>query len=168
MNQSENNFQELKKLLKLKQHEIPPPGYFHTFSDQVVSRIRAGEGSGGQALTEKLHINAPWLVSLLQVFETRPGLVGAFATCLCFLLVLGVVVADRSDTTPKDILAVSPATAPETSVASIAPPMMAANAGDESGIAVSTNPVISLQPAATLFGQQNPLFQSASFAPAVR
>jgi hypothetical protein len=44
-----------------------------------------------------------------------------------------------------------------------------AAADDNSGIMVSTNAGASLQPAATLFGQQqNPLFQSASFAPASR
>jgi hypothetical protein len=38
---------------------------------------------------------------------------------------------------------------------------------DNSGITVSTNPVVSLQPTASLFGsQQNPLFQSAAFMPA--
>jgi hypothetical protein len=37
-------------------------------------------------------------------------------------------------------------------------------AGDNSGIAISSNTVISLQPVATLFGQQqNPLFQPAGF-----
>jgi hypothetical protein len=41
-----------------------------------------------------------------------------------------------------------------------------AAATDNSGIVASTNPVVSLQPAAAMFGQQNPLFQSASFAPA--
>jgi hypothetical protein len=57
---------------------------------------------------------------------------------------------------------------PETSLASLSTPAMGITTAvaDESGIAVSTNPVISLQPTASLFGQQNPLFQPASFAPA--
>jgi len=40
-------------------------------------------------------------------------------------------------------------------------------AADTGGITVSSNPVVSLQPSATLFGaQQNPLFQPVAFMPA--
>ena len=52
------------------------------------------------------------------------------------------------------------------SVAAVtAPPLMAA--GASSGIVATTNPVASLQPTTTLFGQpaNAGLFQSASFAP---
>jgi hypothetical protein len=168
MNQSEINFDALKRLLKLKQREVPPPGYFEHFSRDVISRIRAGEAGGGQTVSEKLGDEVPWLVRLLQIFETKPGLVGAFATSLCLLLVLGVLVADHTDSTAKDILLGQQAGSPETSLASLSTPAMGITTAvaDESGIAVSTNPVISLQPTASLFGQQNPLFQPASFAPA--
>jgi hypothetical protein len=49
---------------------------------------------------------------------------------------------------------------------SIAPTLMASS--DSVGIVASTNPVASLQPVATLFGQpdSSSLFQQASFAPA--
>jgi hypothetical protein len=40
---------------------------------------------------------------------------------------------------------------------------------ENSGIALSTNPIASLQPVASLFGSsQNPLFQSVAFTPAGR
>jgi len=84
------------------------------------------------------------------------------------MLLIGVVMADRPDTEPTGTVATAeptPAAAPE--VAAVVPSV--AQAPDNSGIAVSTNPVISLQPVATLFSQQqNPLFQAASFAPAGR
>jgi len=90
--------------------------------------------------------------------------IGGFATSLCLLLLIGVVMAERPDSAPPGDL-VSSATAPESAVA-LAAVMPAA---ENSGIAISTNPVISLQPVATLFGQQqNPLFQAASFAPSGR
>jgi hypothetical protein len=168
MNQNENNFEDLKRLLKLKQHEVPPPGYFSHFSGQVVSRIRAGEAGGLQAFTERLQSAAPWAAGLLRLFDTRPGLIGGFATSLCLLLVLVAVFADRSDVGSKNLLAVSePSVATGSSVASMPAPTLLA-ASDSSGIVASTNPVTSLQPVATLFGQpaQASLFQPASFAPA--
>jgi hypothetical protein len=170
MNQNENNFEDLKRLLKLKQHEVPPPGYFNHFSGQVISRIRAGEAGGSQNYTESLQPNAPWLMSFFRIFETRPGLIGGFATSLCLLLLLVVVFSDRPDGTSKNLLAVSePTAAAASSVASMTAPALVA-APDSSGIVASTNPVTSLQPVATLFGQpaSATLFQPASFAPVGR
>jgi hypothetical protein len=175
MNPSESNFDELKRLLKLKRHEVPPPGYFEQFSAKVLFRIRTGEAGGSHTLAEKLEVEAPWLLRVLQIFETKPGLVGAFATSLCLLLMLGVLASDHPDSISKDgILAGLPAESQETDVTSLSAPTTAAAttlaiadaAASESGIAVSTNLVTSLRPTATLFGQQNPLFQPASFAPA--
>jgi hypothetical protein len=162
MKQSNNNFGELKQLLKLKRHELPPPGYFNSFSGDVIARIRAGEAGGPKSLLERIQGDSSWLMGLLRIFESKPGLIGGVATSLCLLLLLGVVLADRPDSAPSDTgaLASSPS-APEAApaLASVVP----VAAGD-SGIAVSTNPVISLQPVASLFSQQqNPLFQAASF-----
>jgi hypothetical protein len=168
MNESNNNFKELKQLLKLKRHEIPPPGYFNNFSGDVIARIRAGEASGAGSFFEQLNEGLPWLGSLLRLFETKPGMIGASATALCLLLVVSVVMADRPETAPatgetglmasaQNLSAASPATMPEPAVLALA---------DNTGITVSTNPVSSLQPVAGPFGQ-NPLFQSqpASFVP---
>lgn len=168
MNQDANNFEDLKRLLKLKQHEVPPPGYFNNFAGQVVSRIRAGEAGGARSFTERLEAEAPWVAGFLRIFETRPGIIGGFATSLCLLMVLVVVFADRSERASKDLLTISePAAATESSVASMSAPALVA-ASDTTGIVASTNPVTSLQPVATLFGQpaSAPLFQPASFAPA--
>jgi hypothetical protein len=164
MNESNNNFDELKRLLKLKRHEIPPPGYFNHFSGDVISRIRAGEAGGSKSLMERLQSQAPGLFNLLRVFETKPGMIGGFATSLCLLLLIGVVMADRPDTTPAEpaTLAGSESTA-TSGFGSVAPVLAAA---DDTGIAMSTNPVVSLQATPALFGQsQNPLFHTASFMP---
>ncbi len=171
MNQTEQNFENLKTLLKLKQHEVPPPGYFNKFSDQVISRIRAGEAGGSQSLIERLQQDVPWLGNFLQIFETRPGLVGGLATSLCLLLVLSVIFSDHSDVAPKNLLAVSEpaiASTPSSEVASMNDAPALTPASDSSGIVASTNPVTSLQPTATLFGQASasPLFQPAGFMPA--
>jgi len=170
MNQNEPNFDALKKLLQIKQHEVPPPGYFNQFSGEVISRIRAGEAGGNRTFTERLQAEAPWAVGFLRIFETRPGLIGGFATSLCLLLALVAVFSERSDVAAKHLLAVSGSSAfTGSSVASMPAPALVA-AADSSGIVASTNPVTSLQPVATLFGQpsQASLFQPASFAPASR
>ncbi len=167
MNESNKNLDELKKLLKFKRHEIPPPGYFNNFSGEVVARIRAGEAGeagGSPSLAEQLH-DATWLESLMRVFQAKPGVIGGGAMSLCLLLLIGVVLADRPDQAPAGILASSEAAPePAPALAAVVPA-----SDDTSGIAVSPNPVISLQPVTTLFSQQqNPLFQAASFAPSGR
>jgi hypothetical protein len=172
MNESGQNFDELKKLLKLKRHELPPPGFFNHFSDEIVSRIRDGEARGQGPIVDRLNDSAPWLVNFLRFFEAKPGVIGAFATSLCLLLVFGVVLAERSESGPQNpfTATTSDQSATTTTVAAAAPPSMvgqfASVAGaNEGGITISTNG--SLQPVATLFGQPgaSSLFQPASFAP---
>jgi hypothetical protein len=167
MNESGQNFDELKKLLKLKRHEVPPPGFFNHFSDEIVARIRAGEGKGGTFL-ERLNDQAPWLVNFIRVFEARPGVIGGFATALCMLLLFGVVLAEHSETgSPLLVPAVASTDPAAPTVAAVSAPAQFASAmPSEGGIAISTN--ASLQPVASVFGQSgdNTLFQPASFAPA--
>jgi hypothetical protein len=166
MSESNNNFEDLKQLLKLKRHEIPPPGHFNHFSGDVIARIRAGESGGGQHFVERLHSRWPTLANLLQIFEARPGIIGGLATSVCLLLVFAVILADRPESGsmgPEAMVAQPMADASPTlaSTVSLAP------ADNSSGISMSTNPVSSLQPGASLFGaQQNPLFQPAAFMPA--
>jgi len=107
MNQKEHNFEDLKRLLKLKQHEVPPPGYFNDFSGHVVSRIRAGEAGGSRSFMERLETDAPWVVNFLRIFETRPGVIGGLATSLCLLLVLVVVFSERSEKASRELLTIS-------------------------------------------------------------
>jgi len=172
MNETEQNFEELKRLLAFKRHEVPPPGYFSHFSGQVISRIRAGEAGGPQNFIERLQKAAPWLADFLQIFEARPGLIGGMATSLCLLLVLSVIFADRPDAASQNLLAVSETSAaaggPVAAMAAMGSSSLLTAASDSSGIVASTNPVTSLQPTATLFGQAgaSPLFQPAGFQPA--
>jgi hypothetical protein len=164
MSEANNNFDELKRLLKLKQHEIPPPGYFNHFSADVVARIRAGETGGPQGFLDRFE-SGSFVMGLLQVFQAKPGVIGGFATSLCLLLLIGVVMAERPDGSAASVDLMNPQTAQADStgdsqgLASVA----LAPAGN-SGITISTNPVASLQPVVALFGsQQNPLFQPVGF-----
>ncbi len=155
MNESENNFEALRRLMALKRHEIPPPGYFNRFPDQVISRIRAGETAESPEIT-----GAAWLLRLFQIFEAKPAFVGVFASSLCLLLLLGIVYAERPDATLKNSLFAS-VTQPALSLADTTSPVLSSSP-QQTGLMVSTNPVLSLEPVASLFGQQNPLVQPVS------
>ena len=166
-----NNFEAVKGLLKLKRHEAPPPGFFNHFSGDIISRIRAGEAAEPQSLIERLQAQAPGLAGWLRVFETRPGVIGGFATSLCLLLLIGAVLADRPDSVPAEsaALAASQPAADADAAPALASAVSVVAPAENSGIAISTNPatLVSLRPVATLFGQpQNPLFQPANFMPA--
>src|SRR5271156_1163062 len=95
MNENENNFELLRRLLAFKNRETPPPGYFNDFSAQVVARIRAGETNES---------SGAWFSKLLQAFEFKPAFAGAFASALCLVLVFGIVYAQRPDTVPQPLL----------------------------------------------------------------
>ena len=161
----QNNFVELKRLLKLKRHEVPPPGYFNNFSGDVIARIQTGETGGPQGVLEGFD-GSSWVMGLLQIFQAKPGIIGGFATSLCLVLLIGVVLAERPDSPGSTSLVADsdnvPAAVPDASP-TLASAVTLLPAGD-SGISISTNSLHSLQPAPALFGaQQNPLFQNAAF-----
>jgi len=161
MSDSNNNFEDLKRLLKLKQHEVPPPGYFNRFSGDVVSRIRAGDAGGRAGVLDGIQTGSPFLASIFRLLEARPSIIGGFATSLCLVLLVGVVLADRPENASAgpDFASTSGISDAAPALASTVPLATA----DNSGISISTNPVSSLQPVASMFGSQNPLFQNASF-----
>jgi len=151
MNESENDFEPLRRLLAIKRHEIPPPGYFNNFPGQVVARLRAGDTGAPEGIT------APsWLLKFFRAFEAKPAYVSSFACSLCLLLLFGIVYAERPDATEK----------PSLFTAFVAPSAALVDAksadyasAQTTGLMINTNPVLSLQPVAALFNQQNPLAQ---------
>jgi hypothetical protein len=92
MNPDEHNFEMLSRLLALKRHEQPPPGYFHSFSRQVIARIRAGE----RADTPVGFAPTAWLQRIWAVFEQKPVLAGSFGVAVCGFLVWAVAFSDTS------------------------------------------------------------------------
>ncbi|HEX4349985.1 MAG TPA: hypothetical protein VH251_06350, partial [Verrucomicrobiae bacterium] len=102
-----------------------------------------------------------FMTGMLRIFQAKPGVIGGFATSLCLLLLISVVMTDRPDESASlgDLGGMQTAANSSQPMGSVA--LLPAV---DSGISVSTNPIVSLQPAATLFSsQQNPLFQPASF-----
>ena len=160
MNENENNFESLRRLLALKRYEMPPPGYYNNFSRQVLQRIRASHNEPSVNLFEELFDHAPWLARLVQALDVRPVLAGGFAGSLCMLLLFGIVYAERPDITPQPLLEVANSSL---SLAAVSPTALSQPV-EQSGIVSSAEPVFSLQPAASPFGQQNPLAQPVNFS----
>lgn len=94
MDSPPENFDQLRRLLALKRHEQPPPGYFHGFSREVVIRIRAGEGRDS-AGWEQVSWEAPWLQRLWQSLSVRPAWSGALSAAACALVIGGILYAER-------------------------------------------------------------------------
>jgi hypothetical protein len=101
MNSEPENFEELRRLLALKRHEQPPPGYFHDFSRRVITRIKTGERSAPDSFLDRFIAQPSWLRRLWGSFEAKPILAGAFGVGVCGLLVVGLVSSERSDANPS-------------------------------------------------------------------
>jgi hypothetical protein len=162
MNESENNFEALRRLLALKRHEVPPPGYFHNFSAQVISRLRTGTINESSSVRESFSLEASWLSKLFQAFSVKPAFASAFASALCLLLVFGIVFAERPDySAPQPLLAQAAENSPQLAMAS-----SATLPADQTMLvsSISNNSMSSLQPVASLFGSRNPFAQQVSFS----
>src|SRR5712671_3158398 len=156
MNDNENNFGLLRRLLAHKRQETPPPGYFNSFSGQIIARIRAGEDQEMQTDAERYFSEAPWLLKLLQAFELKPAFAGAFASALSLLLVFGIIYAERPDSAPQPLFQTSDQSAGSFAAAS---PSAVVQPSISSDITASNSAASSLQPVASLFGSQNVLVQ---------
>jgi len=90
MNSELDDFQSLRRLLVLKRHEQPPPGYFNGFSRQVIARIEAGEQAASSSLLAGVWLESSWIFRAFQAFQTKPILAGAFGLSICGMLVAGI------------------------------------------------------------------------------
>jgi hypothetical protein len=136
MSQDTENFEQLRRLLKLKRYEQPHPRYFNDFSSQIVARIKGGDRGDGHASAGWMLWEAQWLQRIWSAFEAKPLLAGAFGLAVCATLVTGVVFSERTDLQP---VAFIPGTEP-----SISSPMEIANAMAENR-AVLINPAAGLE-----------------------
>ncbi len=165
------NFESLRRLLALKRHEVPPPGYFHNFSSQVINRVRRNEHDSADATQDGFY-GVSWLRQFVRLFETKPAFAGAFACALCLLLVFGIVNAERPDfqTSASDQPFASTAAGNSPPVATVSPVDLSQTSSQPMLALNNTNPVLSLQPTMqpqvnALFGQPAPMAQDVSFTP---
>jgi hypothetical protein len=103
-------FDALRKLLALKRHEQPPPGYFNQFSFKVVARIQAGESAADES----------WLDRFLARFRVGTAMAGAIGVAAVVVVVGAVLVRQQpvpsgGGQTARDVI-VSPAIGSNASV----------------------------------------------------
>jgi hypothetical protein len=102
------NFDALRRLLKLKRCEQPPPGYFNDFSSQVIAQIRAGATAEREHPLDRLSWEVPWLQRLIEAFQAKPALAVTFGAAVCALLVGGVIYSESMEYKPVTALTLSP------------------------------------------------------------
>jgi len=78
MNSDQENFDSLKKLLALKRHEQPPPGYFNELPRKIWSRIEAEE------------MKPSLWKRLFPGFALKPSVAYAFGLLVCGTLIIGI------------------------------------------------------------------------------
>ncbi len=162
MSENENNFESVRRLLALKRHEIPPPGYFDNFSRSVAQKIRENRKAQAGTLFGVFGAQLPWLEKLVQAIYAKPVFASGFAGALCVMLFLAVISGERTDVTASPQLpgytAANTASLAALSPAALTQPM------NQPGIVSSTNPVLSLQAIASPYAQPNPLAQPVGFS----
>ena len=95
MENENENFDKLKKLLTLKRHELPPPGYFNKLPGEVVSRIRAERAGDNRDAMSKLQSEAPWLMKFWRTLEGKPIFAASFGTAVCALILSAIFFAEK-------------------------------------------------------------------------
>jgi len=94
MENENQDFSQLKKLLSLKKHEQPPPGYFNKFSGNVIVRILA-QRDGKRDSLDELEAEAPWLMRFWRMLEAKPIFGAAFGAAVCSLVLAGILAAEK-------------------------------------------------------------------------
>ncbi len=78
MNTEPENFEALQKLLKIKKHEQPPPGYFNELPRKVWMRIEQEESRGS------------FWNRWFQAFGLKPSVAYAFGLIICGTLIVSI------------------------------------------------------------------------------
>jgi len=118
MQENQENFDGLKRLLALKKHELPPPRFHDELRGRILARIEAGEAGAPVS----------WWRRFIESFELRPALATGFASALCGLLVAAIYYGSRPGEASGPELAIDPQPAGETEEMAIYNPFTATNA----------------------------------------
>jgi hypothetical protein len=90
---------QVRRLLAIKRHEQPPPGYFHKFSGDVVARIRAGDRADDRNVLGGLLGESAWLQRVWNFLEDKPLVAGLFGAAACAMVLSVFVMSEKPGTT---------------------------------------------------------------------
>ena len=160
MNPSPEEFDQLRKLLVLKRHEQPPPGYFDHFSHKVIARIEA----------ERLGLRPSWWQRLFPNLDAKPVLACAYGLVITGLLVVGLGISESLEpeensaaTLGSPWLAQTPAPTPVLSAASAASAAVNRPLTEQTGQASSVNPVFTSGSPRYLFDANQLQFKQVNY-----
>ncbi len=119
----ENDFAELRRLLSLKRHEQPPPGYFNAFPRRVIASIQA-QSARREAVDAGASVPA-WVLTFLERLQARPAFASLVGAGLCALVLGAVLILEKDAQRPQpmpsvlaEITHATPQPAPEQESAS--------------------------------------------------
>jgi hypothetical protein len=157
MNPPPESFDALRRLLALKRHEQPPPGYFARFPDRVLSRIEA-EGD---------RLQPSWWQQLRGALEVRPLAALAYGAVALGLFAVGAsasryleVDQSAAAAVPSPWVAVNSLPLPEETPAAMSRAVL--SPVDSS---CSVNPVLAANPPHALFDVNRLSVQRAAYSP---
>jgi hypothetical protein len=78
MKSDPNDFEAVRRLMALKRHEAPPPGYFSRLPGTIIARIERGEGK------------ASFWERITADFTVRPAFAYAFVLAACGALTTSI------------------------------------------------------------------------------
>ncbi|MCF7668986.1 MAG: hypothetical protein K9N48_04320 [Verrucomicrobia bacterium] len=160
MKKADNNFYELRELLKIKRLEQPPPGFFDELPNRIIARI----------IEDKAQAQTPWIVKLANIFP-RPVYYPLAAILVIALCVAGLNLSLSTNTShaganaDTEWLKMSLSQSTPTSIQPFAD-----NASTESENVVTTsstgsslNPVMAEQPPDFLFKPETQQAQTVNY-----
>ena len=161
MNSEKENFEQLRRLLKLKRYEQPPPGYFTNFSSKVLARIEAGPARPDN-LIEWLYARMPWLEEFVAGLGT-PKVAWACAITAGALMISGLVMSEATTEfagNSDNIIPVTGEAVGSSTTVAATPVSIDASANNATSVNTSSNEL-----GGSLFDQIRPETMPASWQP---
>ena len=160
MNSAPEDFGSVRRLLALKRHELPPPGYFNEFPRRVIARLER----------EQSVDSATWFGKLVRVLQLKPVFASGLGIVALGILAFRLVAFQQFE--PKMFAMVSEKNVPSEMISTPRDMVPA----ETDGMALnqiptgdvlpsSVNPAINTQPPSALFAGFHLNVQTAAFRP---
>jgi len=120
---TENDFPEVRRLLSLKRHEQPPPGYFDRFSRNVIAVLKEEQAERRKAnRTDGVPV---WIVQFVERLQARPMFAGSLGALACALVIGAVLLYEKDTQRPVAMPSLISEITPEVQAGPAADPVIA-------------------------------------------